>query len=212
MSRMKHSVLNLIYISFFILCCYLQGIQGIITDVTVNSANYFAQYVQKSFGLADDGRIEIDYDIRVKDENLGYNNYILIIIMNEEQRLDYYDDIGGSSSKINSNIDYLCTLPSMHRQIIQTLPASGSYNYTISKSNGGTDQYTVAVLQCRSSTQQGNSIHAYVKATTKNIDPSGTGYNQLDIQDVMLVRLYLGEIFIYTLLLIGIVAQIYFAK
>jgi hypothetical protein len=187
-------------------------VNALITSTTITSESTFGQYVQKQFGMAVGGIITVNYNTYQKLPSLPYNSYILILIINEDQRVSYYSDLDSSDSTVTNNINSLCTSPSMYRKVIQTLPSTSEFNYTVSNDNGGSDIYSVAVLQCRSSSATNNNIHAYVKAETKNPAPTGSSYNQLPIDAVMLVRLYLGEIIIYTLLLIGVCGQIYVAR
>jgi hypothetical protein len=203
---------HLFLICFLLLFFNLPVANGFITSATITSTSTFGQYVQKQFGMAVGGIIIVNYDIYQKIASLSYNSYILILIISEEQRLSYYSNLDSSDSTISNNINSLCTAPSMYRKVIQVLPSTSEFNYTVSNDNGGSDIYSVVVLQCRSSSATNNNIHAYVKAETKNPAPTGSSYNQLPIDAVMLVRLYLGEIIIYTLLLIGICGQIYVAK
>jgi hypothetical protein len=199
------------FIILLILSLHVQLIFAAVNVVTITSSGTFGQYVQKQFGLANGGMFEIYYDVSQKQVDNPYNSYVLILVVSEQQRADYYDNLNSNDDSVSENINTLCTLPSMSRKVIQTLPETGTYVYTVSNNNGGSDLYTVLILQCRSSGNS-NDIRAYVKVTSKNPDPSGNGYNQLPVEDVMLVRLYLGEIFIYTLMLMGIAGQIYLSE
>lgn len=185
--------------------------EAIVSSVTETSSGTFGTWVQKKVGLAINGIVNIDYDISLKDNTLSYESYILILVISEDQRVGYYTNLDKSDSTISSNINSLCTAPSMHRKILTTAPLSGSYNFTVNYNNGATDIYSVALLQCRSG-YSSNPVRAHVQVTTKNPAPRGDSYNQLPIDLVMLVRLYLGEIFVYSLLLLGIIGQIILAK
>jgi hypothetical protein len=185
---------------------------------TRTSSTPFGEILAKSFGCAVGGIINVDYDITpastLSTSTTPYNSYFILLVVNEDQRSSFYSQIGSASdSLIAANIDTYCTLPSLTRRVIQSVPASGSFNFTVTSSHYGNGRYSVLAFQCR----QLNSTyplrtHVHVESKNPLSGTDSSDYSQLPIQSVMLVRFYLGEIIIYGLLLIGILGQIYVAK
>jgi hypothetical protein len=82
---------------------------------------------------------------------------------------------------------------------------SGELSFETSK----VDRYTVAMFNCRDTP---SNVNAYVWAEAKNIQPTGDGFSQLDISDVMYTRVLGGEILIYCLLSAGLIGQMLVEK
>lgn len=185
---------------FFISIFFVNSLKK---DYSRSSSTYFADYVVQQFGLATGALVTIDYDIQPQTNSV-YGSYVLILLVNERQRMSWYSSPSGSDS---NQISTMCQLPS-YKRIIATEP--GSWNVTIDDS-AGSNQYSIVVIQCRSSTAD-NPVTVSVHAELRNPKPSGDGYNQLGIEQVMLVNFYGGVIIIYVLLLLGLMGQMFLAR
>lgn len=175
-------------------------------DYSKSASYQFGEYVQKSFGMAENGVISIDYNVYPQDPSLPYESYALILILNDAQQRNWYSLLDNSEADIVDNIDGLCNQPSLQR--IQPWGA-GRANLTITPSIGS-DLFTVVVLQCRVGDSD-NPVTVEVDLSMVNARPEGSGTSHLPIQFVMLTRVFQGFIIAYSLLVVGILGQYYSA-
>jgi hypothetical protein len=170
------------------------------------SSDVYGLLLTKSFGMASRGLVKIKYEISATNDTAPYESYVVILILNEMQRTSWYN---GLDKDVSSNsIASYCSQPSLVRKLVY---GSDTIFYEIDSSLGS-DQYSVAVLQCLSSLEN-NPVSVHVHATMKNVRPeSDTEYSELSIEEVLYPRILEGETIVYSLLIAGLLGQIYLAK
>lgn len=187
---------------FLFICCSFLIVFSVKTDYSRTSSGFFADNVVNAFGMAVGGIITIDYNIQQENNSILTDSYVLILVVNERQRISWYNSLSPSTSQV----DTLCAQPSTQRIV-----ATGQGNWNITVDEGlGSNQYSVLAMQCRVDT--GGPVSVKLHVEMKNIQPSGSGYSQLGIEKVTLVNLYGGEIIIYVLLLVGLLGQMYLSR
>jgi hypothetical protein len=170
------------------------------------SSDEFGLLVTKSFGMASKGLIQISYDISATNKTAAYNSYVVILILNEVQRTSWYNGLDKDVSY--KSIASYCVEPSLARKLVY---GTNEIVYEIDPSLGS-DEYSVAVLQCASSSES-NPINVHVHVTMKNIRPEDSNnYSELPIDEVLYPRILEGETIVYSLLIAGLGGQIYLAK
>ncbi len=156
--------------------------------------------------MASRGLVKIKYDVLATNGTEPYESYVVILILNEAQRSSWYNGLDKTVS--SSNIASYCSQPSLLRKLVY---GTDTIFYEIDSALGS-DQYSVAVLQCLSSVTN-NPVSVNVHASMKNVRPeSDTEYSQLPIDEVLYPRILEGETIVYSLLIAGLLGQIYLAK
>ena len=179
---------------------------GIKVSKTFKQENSFGTLLIEDFGMAVGGIVEMDYNIKPTNNDLPYNSYVLFLLINYEQKKAWYNSLDTSIST-NTDINSLCSLPSMYRrEIFNKDKISIEINYELSR-----NRYSVVLLQCRNSNNE-NIIEIVTTTTMKNIRPSSNNYSHLAIDEVMYTRVLEGEIILYALFILGILGQLYFSK
>jgi hypothetical protein len=194
------------FILFLVLLLCISNISSVKETFKKTSSQQFGANVVKAFGMAENGLIKISYNVHPTDPSLPYQSYVVIVLLDEAQQVNWYSDLDGSESLISNNIGSLCNQPSLKR--IHAV-GEGKVNFTISQSVGS-NRFTVAVLQCRAG-YTNNPVAVSLKLHMLNARPSGDGYSHLPIQYAMLTRFYEGLVIMYCLMLVGILSQFYFA-
>jgi hypothetical protein len=194
------------------LCCV--GLSyGIHSKYSTTSSGQFSKYVIEEFGLARGAIVNIDYAISISSDyglstdvidNIISQAYIQLLVINQFENDNYYSSIGGTVSPS-------CDKASFFRQ---QLTSSGSIAFNISTLTGQDDLYSVLIMQCRTlSGYYGDyPIDIGVTVDMKNPQPSGSSYSHSGIDEVMISRVLEGEIIVYALLMVAMVAQYMFAK
>ncbi|RYH32723.1 hypothetical protein EON65_00045 [archaeon] len=174
------------------------------------SASQYGAYVQKDFGMAIGGYIQLQYSVSAQNSSLPYDSYILLLIINGKQRDNYYSTLEQSESDIVAAMPSLCNYPSVLR-IAAPVGQQDQVTLDITQSLGGSDLYSVVILQCRSGVES-NPVTVSIKADMLNIRPSGDGVSHLSIEDVNMTRIYQGLIIMYSLMLLGLIGQFYYGS
>lgn len=193
-----------------------------ITNYQVTSNNQFSEFIIDSFGLCRGGLITVNYNVDIDQQSLTvpqisndmvstiiYDSYILLLILNDvEVNNGWYSNVGTS----DVNIQSVCNQPSLYRQ--QLLLGNGTVYYNISLNHANSAQYSVAIFQCRylPESYQKYPISIDVTVEMKNPLPYSDQYTQLSIDQVMLIRVYTGEIIIYSLFLVAMLFQFYLSR
>jgi hypothetical protein len=183
-------------LALVILCC--GGVNftlGMKTTFSSNSPDVFSNVFVRSFGMTSAGSIDINYEIGPDPSN---SSYIMLVGVTESQRIGWYSGAGDAGS-----ISTVCQQPSQYRTI---LAPGSSGNFTWSPVN--VNEYSLIAMQCKPTS---DSVSISISADIYNVLSDGsTGY--LSIEDVMLIRVYQGEMIAYALLLAGLFGQYYFRK
>ena len=166
-------------------------------DFTITKPDVF--YLEKSFGMSDQGVIKIDYNIGSSVLNASPAASVLLIIINEGQRLGYYSS---TSTPLQA-----CNYPSLYRQILY---GTGSFTYSTSIR---ADLYSILLLQCQKGNPN-NPTKSLVTTTLSNPYPSsGEGNVQyLSFDQATYVTSLEGVLIAYFILIAGLVGQIVFLK
>lgn len=172
------------------------------------SGGVFGKILVSRFGLAEGGLIEVDYDVSAQHEDQPYESYMLINIMTNAERNNWYYQLDDSESTIKANINSLCSQPAILRRVVY---GKGKLSLRVDSSIGR-DRFSVALLQCRDGSN-GNPVRADITVEMRNPRPdSDDGYSHLAIEDVMVVRVVEGELIIYSLFILGLIGQIVVGK
>jgi hypothetical protein len=171
------------------------SIHGLISNLDFTSTGPSVHTVYESFGMSAVGIIDIQYEVGPLYPDLSQSAPILLIIINEGQRLGYYYHL----------TDNPCNRPTLFRQIIY---GKGNITYYTTR---GADQYTVLAVQCRDGNPD-NPVHVSITATLKNPYPYGSKYQYLSIDQTTYVTVLEGLLISYFVLLTGIGFQIYFSQ
>lgn len=170
---------------FFSFClCYIDKYSN-----KLNEPSF--RIIRKRFGMVKEGEITIKYSLSVININ------ILAVIIDDMQYYNWYE-----LSISSRNTLKLCNLPSMARY---NLYNNGSVTYQIKS----TDRYTVLLLLC-DEYKPGFQLHATIEMVNPTI--SHDSWNYLPIQQVSLVRLSLGNVLGFVLMLLLLLGQFYFSK
>lgn len=191
-----------VYVFLLLIFFFIYG-SSIKVQKEITSSKIFGEYIQKSFGMAAGGEVNINYKVSFSDSNLVSNPYPLLLIVNEMQN-DWYSDITNDPS--SEYISELCTTPSLERKV---LDGTGSLSFLITDTLGS-DQYSVILLQCRE-VLESNPVTYNLDLDMLNPRPKGDGHSHLPIDMVMYTRVLEGELILYCLMLIGILGQFYFS-
>jgi len=194
---------------------------GMIDSLTFTSNGPAGAVVTRSFGLARRGEILITYKVY---ENVGgqqvllnadalarSHNYLLLVIVSENQRAGWYNAVDQPASQVASSMPTLCTQPSLARRQIHGV---GNMSHVVGPSEQD-DQYSVIILQCRKGQGGGgggNPVMVDVNVVMRNARPSGNGWSYLSIDQVMSIRVLEGEMIVYALLIAGLCGQMLLAR
>jgi hypothetical protein len=170
------------------------------TALSKTSSVPFAESLVNSFGLAAGGTIDVNYNVMGTDGSIPYDSMVTLLILTERQRIGWYLNL---YTAITPDESALCTRPALFRQ---HLYGNGSVAYTAESA----EKFTLVTLQCRNSAVHSTNVH--MDAILVNPQPVGDGQSHLSIQNVMIPRVLGGEILLYSLMLVGLVGQCYFAK
>eukprot|EP01031_Cornospumella_fuschlensis_P047275 gene47275-57905_t len=136
--------------------------------------------------MAIGGRINLQYSVSAQNSSLPCESYILLLVINDNQRDNYYSVLDESQSDIKAAMSSLCNYPSVIR-ITAPVGQDEQFTLDITQSLGGSDLYSIVVLQCRSGLGS-NPVSVSIKADMVNIRPSGDGISHLSIEDVNMTR------------------------
>lgn len=224
--------LVVVFCSLLLWLYCLPTVQAVKGHYTFTEKTTYGRYLEKSFGLAERGIIEMNYYMTVEDTSLPYDSYLMLLVLTEKEKSSWFAVLEESDSSIRSKMSTLCTNPSWRRILVtteNTKENKGHFNLTIGTESGiglsgtSSDQFTLVALQCRDSFAD-NAVTLHVHYEMKNARPSDDSttttsissstvdtsyYSHLAIEEVMLVRFYGGSIIIYTMFTIGIAAMIY---
>lgn len=202
----------LMQLLIFLFLSYIGIIYPLKYDKQYLLSEPFSEYVAVNFGLAVGGVIDISYNVNTSYNDSVSNSYVLLLVINEKQKNNWYGNIGSTSNsnndqtQIQNKIYNLCTQPStLRRQLFN----SGNFFLEINEELGS-DRYSVALLQCKLG-NRASPVAATINAELKNPRPKSDGYSQLPIEEVILPRVLGGELILYALLILGSIGQIYYA-
>lgn len=164
-----------------------------INNFNTVSTSIFTQIISESFGMSDQGQIDVSYSIGPKVNVPFPSSPLLIVIINEGQKNGYYANLSPNS----------CNLPSLFREVVY---GSGNITYYTS----GADLYSVLIMQCRNGNPL-SPVSANVQVTMKNPKPTGSGYQYLPINIVSYISILEGLIICYCILIGALMFQMLFA-
>lgn len=167
---------------------------GMIDDFSTVSTGIFTTIITESFGMSDQGQIDITYSVGPKPDNPYPASPLLIAIINEGQRNGYYANLAPNS----------CNLPTLFREVIY---GNGNITYYTSVN---ADQYSVLLMQCRNGNPL-SPVSAKIQVTMKNPKPVGGGYQYLPINQVTYISILEGLIICYCILIGALMFQMLFA-
>ena len=197
----------MVFVHLFLcfLCC-LALTRGIKVTYTSEKSGIYGDFLVNDFGMAVGGIIEVDYSVAPKDITEPFDSYLVLLILSSDQKDSWYGGLGDSDNTVTKNINTLCNQPAMLRK---ELIGSGSVSFDINYAVG-TDRYSVALLQCRTSSSN-NPISVDITLVMKNARPDSVNYSHFPIEQVMEVRVLEGELIVYALLILGMCGQLYVA-
>jgi hypothetical protein len=158
-----------------------------------HSKDTFSTLFVKDFGMTTQGKIDISYSVTPQT---NVSSYIVLVAVTENQRQGWYSGIGQSDS-----ISTVCNQPSLLRILL-----SNDGNITWAPPIVG--QYSLIVMQCRPSSDY---VKVSLNVDMQNVLSDGSR-SYLAVEDVMLIRLFQGELLIYSLLIAGLLGQYYFRR
>lgn len=199
--KVYHILLALICLSFDLSCFALYR-----KSSEVSSAPFAKAVVQK-FGMAIGGLITIDYNVVPQSSESSYDGYTLILVVTENERSGFFNEIADSIVSNPSVVANLCMQPSMARIVAS---GSGSFNMTVT-SNYESEQYSILLMQCRSGVVT-NPLNIDLEINMKNPHPTDNSYSHLGIEDVNLIRLFGGEGILYMLFILILAGQFIFYR
>ena len=183
-----------LFVIIFSLLSAFQCSVSMIEEFSTVSTNIFTQIITESFGMSDQGQIDITYSIG-PESGISYPaSPLLIAIINEGQKYGYYSNLAQNT----------CNLPTLFREVIY---GNGNITYYTSE---GADLYTVLIMQCRNGNPL-SPVSANVQVTMKNPKPNGSGYQYLPINQVSYISILEGLIICYCILIGALVLQMAFA-
>lgn len=143
--------------------------------------------------------MEIEYQVvptSTRDET--YSGHVVLLLITDWQQLVWY------TSTITSTTT-LCSQPSMFRR---ELLGQGRETVVISP-DISRSLFSVYLLQCQASN---DPISISVTATMRNPRPSSSEYSHMAIEEVSGLQLLEGSIIVFTLLVLGVLGQLYFCR
>ena len=203
------------YLLVFLCFVYLLSIVALKSSRTVNDSNGpFGYYVIKSFGSTTGGIVNINYSVNPTEaaelaaDTRPPSSPVLVLILTESQVDGWYQNLDQASPTNTAQyINELCNRPSMLRRFIY---GDGSIEYEITPTLG-TDRYSVAVLRCNTVYKQ-EELDIDVRVEMKSPKPySSSEYSQLSLEIVMIPRVIILQLIIYSCLLLGLCGQMYLA-
>lgn len=183
-----------VFLFYCVILSLLQCSLCMVTQYSTTSTGVFTSFITETFGMSDQGVIDITYSVGPSAGESYPAAPLLIAIINEGQRLGYYANPSPNS----------CNLPTLFREVIY---GEGNITYYTSVN---ADQYSVLVMQCRNGNPAGPT-HANIQVAMKNPRPSGSGYQYLAIDQVTDISILEGLIICYCILFGALACQIYFA-
>lgn len=161
------------------------------------SKSQFHDILINNFGLAVGGLVEIEYQVvptSTRDET--YSGHVVLLLITDWQQLVWYTSTSTST---------LCSQPSMFRR---ELLGQGRETVVISP-DISRNLFSAYLLQCQASN---DPISISVTATMRNPRPSSSEYSHMAIEEVSGLQLLEGSIIVFTLLVLGVLGQLYFCR
>lgn len=184
-----------------IYCVLIKSSFGVYKTFQKESSAPWSKLTVVDFGIAQGGKISVDYSI-TSPSNLTNPIYFLINIINEDMRLGWYD---------GASVTAMCEAPAISRHVVR---GSGTIDYVASTM---VDRYSLVAIQCWNK-DMSFATTVDIDTSMTNLSPPARGSNfdknpsHLPIEEVFLARMYLGFTILYAVLLAGIVGQLAVAK
>lgn len=192
-------------LSLSIILLLLGTVSAVHKAFTTTSSDAYAVLITKAFGMASGGLVTVDYNILAQNASAPYTSYGIFLIVDETERDSWYGSITTTEKSFNLPSSY-CNQPSIYRK---QLYGTGSFSYEI-EAEFGADQYSLIFIQCQPSNAT-NPIYVHIEAQMKNVRPQSTQYSHLSIDEVLIPRILEGEAIVFTVLILGLSGQIFFA-
>ena len=189
---MKKLLLNAVFLNLII--SYSSGIYISSSQITKGK---FYSFIYENFGMASGGSIKVELTVTPSNFSREFASNILLLGIDEDQRKQWFHKF--------DNIQNLCESPSWMR-ILVTGSKTVISSYTVSSLN----KYSILLMQCWDDTVNNPAI-LNLNMQLTNPTPSNE-IAHLSIEEVMFVRVYMVEIFLYSILVITVYVQLYISK
>jgi len=170
------------------------------TSLNESSVRPYATYLFKLFGVANGGKLSIDYSIGESSDSI----VLLLVVSENTDNLFYSDtlDFYNGEQMTTEQMGYLCQQTSLLRE---ALKGKGNFEYFFPD----TDRYSVILLRCLYIFNEGNTttltpVSIDIQAHVTN--PSGS---ELSIEKIPYIQSAIYIFLIYLLLLLILLGQVY---